>query len=99
MRDGQTHAAIRRDYRELLPLLRHRYDESDPAVRALLARPRDVRLTIDARLQWTMSRHLLEKYAAKSSIGHAAAIVVDPDTGNVLAVASYPFPAVTGLTG
>ena len=94
--DGQTHAAIRRDYRELLPLLRHRHD-SDPTVRALLARPRDVRLTIDARLQWTVAS-LLEKYAAKSSIGHAAAIVVDPGSGHVLAVASYPFPAATGLS-
>jgi peptidoglycan glycosyltransferase len=93
---GQTHATIRRDYHELLPLLRHRYEVDHPDVRALLARPRDLRLTVDARLQWSVAS-ILEKYAARSGVGHAAAIVVDPDTGNVLAVASYPFPSATGV--
>ena len=31
---------VRRDYRELIPLLRHRYEPDNPAVKALLERPR-----------------------------------------------------------
>ena len=42
---------IRYDYRELVPLLRHRYDPGSPEVRRVLDRPRDVHMSIDARLQ------------------------------------------------
>ena len=34
-----------------MPLLRHRYDPNNPAVRRVLDRPRDVHMSIDARLQ------------------------------------------------
>ena len=38
---------IRYDYRELVPLLRYRYEPQNPAVRLVLDRPRDVRMSID----------------------------------------------------
>jgi hypothetical protein len=44
-------------------------------------------------LQASVAR-ILSKYAARSATGHAAAVVLDPDTGDVLAVGSYPFPGV-----
>jgi hypothetical protein len=90
---GRSVAALRRDYRELIPLLRHRHTPDHPAVQAFLARPRDVTLTIDAPFQASVM-NILSKYAARSSTGHAAAVVIDPDTGDLLATASYPFPIV-----
>jgi hypothetical protein len=90
---GHPALAIRRDYRELVPLLRHRYDPGHPAAAAVLARNRDVQLTIDARLQLRVSA-ILAAYAQKSAGGKAAAVVVDADTGDLLAVASYPFPVL-----
>ena len=64
-------------------------------------RPRDVRLTIDARLQSRVAA-ILAQYAGKSSTGRAAAVVLDPATGDVLASVSYPWPAdspVSSSTG
>ncbi len=39
---------------------------------------------------------ILSKYAARSATGHAAAVVINPDTGDLLAIGSYPFPALPG---
>ena len=50
-KSGKMERVIRYDYRELVPLLRHRYDPDNPEVRKVLDRPRDVRMSIDARLQ------------------------------------------------
>ena len=91
---GRPAQTVRRDYREVIPLLRHRHDPDHPAARALLTRTRDVHLTIDAQLQSRVAA-ILSTYARKSADGKAAAVVVDPDTGALLAVASYPFPALT----
>jgi peptidoglycan glycosyltransferase len=91
---GRLVQTTRRDYRELIPLLRHRYRPDQPDVQAFLNRTRDVALTIDARLQASMA-HILSKYAARSATGHAAAVVIDPDTGQLLALGNYPFPSVT----
>ena len=90
---GATTPTVRRDYAELLPLLRHRRDPGHSSVKAFLDRPRDLRLTIDARLQLRLTS-ILADHAAKSATGHAAAVVLDPDTGDLLAVASYPLPRV-----
>ena len=83
---------IRRDYRDLVPLLRHRYEPDHPAVVALRRQAHDVRLTIDAGLQVRVAS-IVASYARKSA-GRAAAIVLDPDTGELLASASYPWPDV-----
>ena len=90
---GRPVAALRRDYRELLPLLRHRRTPQHPDVQAFLNRSRDVAITIDAPFQASVAR-ILSKYAARSATGHAAAAVIDPDTGDILAIGSYPFPHI-----
>src|SRR6185369_11575396 len=87
---GRRMWTIRRDYRDLVPLLRHRYEPDHPAVVALRRQAHDVRLTIDAGLQVRTSA-IVAAYAKKSA-GKAAAIVLDPDTGALLASASYPWP-------
>ena len=92
---GRSLVTIRRDYRELIPLLRHRYKADHPEVKAFLDRRRDITITIDAPLQARVAS-ILSKYAARSATGHAAAIVLDPDNGQLLAIGSYPFPGADG---
>jgi cell division protein FtsW (lipid II flippase) len=87
---GRPMLTIRRDYRDLLPFLRHRYEPGHPDVVALRRQAQDVRLTIDADLQVRVTS-IVASYANKSA-GRAAAIVLDPDTGELLASASYPWP-------
>jgi cell division protein FtsW (lipid II flippase) len=91
---GRAALTTRRDFAELIPLLRHRYRPSQSDVKAFLNRRRDVALTIDAPLQASVA-HILSKYAARSATGHAAAVVLNPDTGELLAMSSYPYPSVT----
>ena len=89
--DGRAVPTIRRDYRPLLPLLRHRRQPGHRAVQGFLNGTRDVTLTIDAPFQIRVAR-ILEKYASRTSTGRAAAVVIDPDTGDLLASVSYPLP-------
>lgn len=93
-RTGTKVRTIRRDYSELLPLVRHRYDPEHPAVARLLNTPRDLRTSIDARLQ---ARAASALQAGIESGGHArgAAVVLDVETGEVLASVSYPWPDAT----
>jgi cell division protein FtsW (lipid II flippase) len=85
---------VRRDYSDLLPILRHRRTPGHRAVEEVLGRPRDVRLTIDARLQLRVAS-ILAHHASRSRSGHAAAVVLDAATGAVLASVSYPWPSAT----
>jgi cell division protein FtsW (lipid II flippase) len=89
--DGIETAALRRDYRDLVPVFRHRFDPEYPAVKALMNPHRELRLTIDARLQARVAA-IVSSYARRSSSGRAAAVVVDPATGDLLASVSYPWP-------
>jgi cell division protein FtsI/penicillin-binding protein 2 len=97
--DGAPVASmVKRDYSELLPLLRNRYDPNDSAVRAFLARPRDLRLTVDARLQARVG-DILAAAAQRAGGGAAAAVVLDPDSGDLLAAVSYPWPIASAPPG
>ena len=88
--DGSEAPQVVVDYRDLVPLLRHRYEPDRPEVRRLLARDRTVRLTVDVRLQ-IAAEDILARYANQAGFG-AAAVVLDAVTGDVLAAASYPYP-------
>jgi cell division protein FtsI/penicillin-binding protein 2 len=92
---GRSMLTIRRDYREIIPALRHRHDATNPAFARLRA-PHDVHSTIDANLQLRVAS-IVEAYARKTA-GKAAAVVLDPDTGGLLASASYPWPAAPAAT-
>ena len=93
---GQTAYAVRRDYREVVGLVRHRYEPHHSAVKAVLARPRDLRLSLDARLQVRVGS-IISRYAKASTSGNAAAAVLDADTGDILAAVSYPWPDLDAL--
>jgi cell division protein FtsW (lipid II flippase)/cell division protein FtsI/penicillin-binding protein 2 len=90
-RTGRRHAAISRDYRELLPLVRQRHWPWSPGIRRLEARNRDLRTSIDARLQVRASAALRDRITAGGE-ERGAAVVLDSDTGEVLASVSYPWP-------
>ena len=93
--DGTETTVLRREYAELVPLLRHRYEPDHPAMKAAMDPHRELRLTLDARLQ-ARAAAILAEYARRSTSGHAAAVVIDPATGDLLASVSYPWPAVGG---
>ena len=79
-------------YGELVALVRYRHQPGNPALASLLARNRDVRTTLDIRLQLRaaeiLGRHLLQANKEKG-----AAVVMDAGSGDVLAMVSAPEPA------
>lgn len=89
---GRSMLTIRRDYRDVVQALRHRYEPASPAL-ARFREPHDVHLTVDANLQLRVAG-IIAAYAEKSA-GKAAAVVLDPDSGELLASVSYPWPAAT----
>ncbi|HSU83503.1 MAG TPA: FtsW/RodA/SpoVE family cell cycle protein, partial [Thermoanaerobaculia bacterium] len=89
--NGRTTRELQRDYGELIPLLRHRWQPEHPQVKAILGRDRTLRMTIDARLQ-LRAADTLAKYARQGGFG-GAAVVIEPATGDLLASVSYPWPA------
>jgi cell division protein FtsW (lipid II flippase) len=96
---GRRVALLRRDYRDVLPLLRHRHEPDHPDAMVIRERDRDVRLTIDARLQHRMAS-ILSAYARRSHTGRASAVVLDADSGDLLGLLSHPWPSspLDGLT-
>jgi cell division protein FtsW (lipid II flippase) len=89
--DGSDSPQVIVNYRQLVPLLRHRYEPDHPVVRDLLARDRTVRVSVDVRLVLA-AEEVLARAAAQAGFG-AAAVVLDADSGDLLAAASYPYPA------
>jgi len=88
---GQMERVLRYDYRELLPLLRHRHEPNHPDVRRVLDRPRDVRTSVDARLEVQLAA-ILRKQLQQAKVDKGAAVVLDPATGDLLAAVSFPLP-------
>jgi cell division protein FtsI/penicillin-binding protein 2 len=88
---GKMERVLRYDYRELVPLLRHRHEPNHPEVRRVLDRPRDVRMSIDARFQIKVAE-ILRKQLTEANQDKGAAVVMDPATGDLLAAVSLPLP-------
>ena len=94
VKNPRTHSmarVVRYDYRELVPLVRHRYDQQNAAVRRILDRPRDVHMSVDARMQVRLSQ-ILQKQLQQANVDKGAAVVLDPATGDLLAAVSLPLP-------
>lgn len=94
--NGQESFLVERDYRELIPLLRNRHRPDHPAVRRIVERDRDVRLSIDVRLQLGVADLLAR--GASAHRGTGAAVVLDAATGDVLASVSVPWPEGRPIT-
>jgi cell division protein FtsW (lipid II flippase) len=82
---------LRLDLRELLPLLRHRWQPNHPEVRKILDRDRNLHLSIDAKLQ-LKAADLLQNQLRKLGRTKGAVVVLDPEDGDLLASVSYPWP-------
>ncbi len=89
---GKTIRRIKYDYRDLVPLLRHRNEPDSPEVKDIMDRNRDVKMSIDAGLQMRAST-ILEAELHKLGKDKGSLVVLDPDTGDLLAAVSYPWPA------
>jgi cell division protein FtsI/penicillin-binding protein 2/cell division protein FtsW (lipid II flippase) len=78
-------------YSELAGLVRNRHQPGNPAIARVLARDRNVHLTLDVRLQLRaeeiLVRRLRDAGAKKGSV-----VVMDAATGDVLAMADVPVP-------
>ena len=86
---GKMDRVLRYDYRELVPLLRHRHEPNNPEVRRVLDRPRDVRMSIDARFEVKVAE-ILRNQLKQAGQTKGAAVVMDPATGDLLAAVSFP---------
>ncbi|MBV9771570.1 MAG: FtsW/RodA/SpoVE family cell cycle protein, partial [Bryobacterales bacterium] len=79
------------NYRELAPLIRYRHQPENPQIAKLLARNRDVSASIDIRLQMRVAKALGDQLA-KAHKDKGAVVVMDPNSGDVLALVSAPAP-------
>jgi cell division protein FtsI/penicillin-binding protein 2/cell division protein FtsW (lipid II flippase) len=79
-------------YSELVSLVRYRHRPGNPALRSLLARDRDVRTTLDIRLQMRAAE-ILRQHLQRANKEKGAAVVMDANSGDVLAMVSAPEPA------
>src|SRR4051812_29684877 len=94
--NGTRELVVMRDYRELLPLVRHKGEPDNRTVRRLLDRPRDVTTSIDGVFQALVTR-ALESRVHAAGVERGAVVVIDPDTGELLASASVPYPDLDSL--
>jgi cell division protein FtsI/penicillin-binding protein 2/cell division protein FtsW (lipid II flippase) len=83
------------DYAELAPLIRYRHHANNTAIARILSRDRNVRLTLDARLQ-VRAREILERHLQRAGRTAGALVVMEAATGNVLAIVSAPDPEPPG---
>jgi len=83
-----------RDYNDLAPVVRFRHQRANPELQALLKRDRDVNATIDIRLQLKAADILRRNLEAANKKG--ALVVMNAQSGEVLALASYPEPPANG---
>jgi cell division protein FtsW (lipid II flippase)/cell division protein FtsI/penicillin-binding protein 2 len=79
------------DYRELAPLIRYRHHPGNSEIARLMARDRNVTSSIDIRLQMRAAK-ALEDRLAKAKKDSGAVVVMDPQSGDVLALVSEPSP-------
>jgi cell division protein FtsI/penicillin-binding protein 2/cell division protein FtsW (lipid II flippase) len=84
------------EYAELASLVRYRHQPSNPGLAAVLARDRNVHLTIDIRLQMR-AQEILERHLRTLGTRDGAAVILDAATGDVLAMVSAPTPDPPGV--
>ena len=80
------------DYRELAPLIRYRHQPGNAAIQQLENRDRNVHTSIDVRLQ-VRATEILERRLRAAKREKAAVVVMDAESGDVLALVSLPAPA------
>ncbi len=82
-------------YDELAPLVRYRHQPGNPEIAAVLARDRNIHLTLDIRLQ-LRATEILERHLRAANNRSGAVVVMDAVSGGVLALVSAPAPDPPG---
>ncbi|HKW97323.1 MAG TPA: FtsW/RodA/SpoVE family cell cycle protein [Bryobacteraceae bacterium] len=90
--DSNTKLAGYRDYAELAPLVRYRHHPGNTAIQQLRARDRNVRTSIDIRLQMKATE-ILERRLRAARRDKGAVVVMDAQSGDVLSLVSFPAPS------
>ncbi|HEY8549804.1 MAG TPA: FtsW/RodA/SpoVE family cell cycle protein [Vicinamibacterales bacterium] len=80
-------------YAELVPLWDHRRNLNHRDARRVIERPRDVKVSIDARLQ-SRAAALLTSRLERLNLSRGAIAVLDATSGDVLASVNAPWPSV-----
>ncbi len=81
-------------YNELAPVVRYRHQRGNPVLQALLNRDRDVRATIDIRLQLKAIEILRNRLQPSGKKG--ALVMLNAGSGDALALVSWPAPPSNG---
>ncbi|MBV8071257.1 MAG: FtsW/RodA/SpoVE family cell cycle protein [Acidobacteriaceae bacterium] len=92
--DSNTKLQGYRDYSDLAAFVRYRHQRANPVLQSLLARDRNVRSTIDIRLQLKLTdimKTALEKAGKKGAL-----VVMDAQSGDVLSLVTWPAPPAAG---
>jgi len=84
------------NYAELAQYVRYRHQPGNEAMQRLRARDRTVRTSIDIRLQ-TQLAAILAKHLARARKERGAIVVMNPPTGDVLALVDAPVPSHKGV--
>jgi cell division protein FtsI/penicillin-binding protein 2/cell division protein FtsW (lipid II flippase) len=77
------------EYAELAPLIRYRHHPHNAGVARILARDRNLRLTVDIRLQ-VRAMEILQRHLRQAGVANGALVVMEAGTGDVLAMVSAP---------
>src|SRR5262249_11210261 len=88
---GKSFYTVRYDYRELLPLLRHRWEPDNIAVKRIRDRERNVHLSIHAGLE-VKAAQILQARLTEQHLQRGSLVVMDPDNGDLLASVNIPSP-------
>ena len=83
------------EYAELAPLVRYRHQPGNQGIARVLARDRNVHLTVDIRLQ-VRARDILAEHLRGAGVQNGSVVVLDAATGGVLAMVSAPAPDPRG---
>ena len=78
-----------RDLTDLAPLIRYRHHPNNQALQNLLARDREIHVSLDIRLQMNAAI-ILRQALEKAHRDHGALVILSPHTGDILALASEP---------
>ncbi|HEX4810858.1 MAG TPA: FtsW/RodA/SpoVE family cell cycle protein [Bryobacteraceae bacterium] len=93
-RDSAPHLQGYASYDELAPVVRYRHRRGNPLLQNLLNRNRDIQTTVDIRLQQKAAEILKSRLEKNNKRG--AIVVLQPVSGDVLAMASWPEPTSQG---
>ena len=79
------------EYAELASQVRYRHQPGNQGISRILARDRNVHLTVDIRLQ-LRARDILDQHLKDAGAQKGSVVVLDAATGDVLALVSAPSP-------